>query len=307
MDTENNIQIEKERTFGDTLSDALKFLSLEYKSLLAVLLTYVGPFLLITGFLVAWQQSRIAGILSNQNLDENTVDLYGDILSPQYFLMIIALFVSNILLTSAVLSYIKLYKSEGSGNFKIDDVWRLMQSKFLSIAGGYILIGLLIGFSGIIVGVFGGLAASINYGFLVLVVFIYMCLGVYAGVAVSLFPAAIVLEDLDIISSIKRSLFLVKDYWWFTLGVFLVITLLTWILQYLLLLVPSVFTGVSTYNNVVGMESASEVNSQFFTILYAIFLAISYLLFLIPHTVMAFHFYSQTERKKAYSQTNGKG
>ncbi len=138
-----------------------------------------------------------------------------------------------------------------------------------------------------------GFIISINPGFMFMAISLYIGFVIYLIVNVSLFSAGIVLEDLDITESIKRSFFLVKDYWWFTLGVLFVALLLALFGQYALMTISSIFTYVS----VSDMATAPLETSKILTIIMAIFLSFSYLLYIIPNTAAAFHFFSQIEKK----------
>lgn len=290
---DKTINLTEARDFGDTLSDAFKLLQFDFKPLMKILLTYVGPFLLITGFLTAWQQSKMLGnMLSLDRLNSNPFEIYSNMLSPQYFLMIIAMVVSNILLVVAVLSYIKLYKTKGRANFEAVDVWKNMQKHFFPVLGGILLISLVLSIGGIVIA--STLAISpIITGILI---FFYIFFAIYVSISISLFAAANVLEDLSIIEAIKRSRYLIKNYWWFTFGLIIVASLVASVGQYLFMAPQILLTTFTAYTKVSGGDSLSG-SSVLITVFGVIGTFASYLLYVIPNTVIAFHFYSQVEKK----------
>ena len=97
------INFTKARDFGDSLSDTFKFLKFEFKPLIKVLLIYVGPFLLITGFLSALYQSQaLQGIVEKAGRDP--LAGYRSMASWQYLLSMLGAVVSSTLLILAVFS-----------------------------------------------------------------------------------------------------------------------------------------------------------------------------------------------------------
>jgi hypothetical protein len=57
------INFKKYRDFGDLLSDTFVFLKQEYRFFGKVLLTYAGPFVLITAIASAWMQSGMFSLM----------------------------------------------------------------------------------------------------------------------------------------------------------------------------------------------------------------------------------------------------
>jgi MFS family permease len=292
------INFAKARDFGDSLSDTFKFLKQEFKPLIRVLLTYVGPFLLITGFLSAlYQTQALEGIVDKAGRDP--LAGYRSMASWQYFLSMIGAIVSSTLLILAVFSYIKLYKEKGSGGFELEEVWRMMGKKFLPVLGATLLIGLIFGLgAGVVAALF---TVSVGLGILLFLGFLVFAL--YIGISISLFIASYVFEDVTISESINRSRHLVKDYWWYTFGLAIVIGIVAALGQYVFLAPQLILTMIITFTSVSGGD-AFEGSSIILTIFTVFGTFGSYLLYAIPHTTMALHFHSQVEKKESPNLIN---
>ena len=287
------INFTRARDFGDSLSDTFKFLKQEFKPLIRVILTYVGPFLLITGFLSAlYQTQALEGIVEKAGRDP--LAGYRSMASWQYILSMIGAMVSSTLLILAMFSYIKLYKEKGSGGFELEEVWRMMGQKFLPVLGAMFLIGLIFGLgAGILAALF-----TVSTGLGVLLFLGYLVYATYILVSISLFIASYVFENVTISESINRSRFLVKDYWWYTFGLAIVVGIIAAVGQYIFLAPQIIMTMIITFTSVSGGE-AFEGSSILLTI-FAVFGTFgSYLLYAIPHTTMALHFHSQVEKKES--------
>ncbi len=292
---EEKINFLKAREFSDIISDTFTFLKTEFKPLLKVVLTYVGPIILITSFFSSWYQSSLLNTMSSastSNLDD-ILDFYAGIFNYQYFAMLFGSMISSILLILSVLSYIKLYIKHGSGNFEASDVWEVMKSKFLTVVLGYVLLFVAFVLGASIIGV----ASLISTSLVVIFVLLYIVAVIYFMVAITLYIPAMVIEDLPLIDSFKRSLFLVKNYWWATLGVLFITGLIASIGQSILTF-PQMVVNLSSFYASASGEAASGGSSILLTILNVVGTFASYLLYSIPFTAIGMHYFSQIEKKE---------
>ncbi len=294
---EKEITLTKQRDFSETISDAFSFIRNEFKPLLRTVLIYVGPVILITGFFSAWYQSYAMnlGMSGLQGTDlKSILEFYGKLFNFKYTLVLLGSMISSILLSLAVLSYIKLYKSAGRGNFDSSEVWYIMKQKIAPVLGGYLLIGLAF----IVVAAVVGVTFYISPFLTGILALVYLIVVIYFSIALSLFVSVVVLEDLSVIESIKRSIFLVKNYWWLTFGILFISSLLTSIGQ-AIFNIPTMIIGIIS-----GFTAASGGTPDYtMSMLSHIFTVIgtfgSYLLYIIPFTAIAIHYYSQVEKKES--------
>jgi len=269
----NVLNFKKTRDFGDLLSDTFVFLKQEYKFLFRVILKYAGPFVLITAIIGSWALSGIFSIFAKAIIS-NSEQAFTDLLL-KLGIFSISLFVSNTILICTTYSYIKLYVEKGKDGFVEEEVWQIVLKKFWSTLGTFIAIFVL--------------------------VFIGMLLcyipGIYISVATVLVLSSLVLEDLSMTDSFGRSMFLIRDNWWFTFGVTIVISLLVGFCSYIFI-IPSyilgIFVAISSANN-----NSSDLLNIIFTIMAAISICGISLLYAVPHITNSLLYYSQVEKKES--------
>ncbi len=292
---EKEIKFSQQRDFSATISDAFLFIRNEFKPLLTAVLIYVGPVILITGFFSAWYQSQAMNLGGLRGTDlESILDFYRQIFNFKYALLLIGSMVSSILLSLAVFAYIKLYKSAGRGNFESSDVWNIMMQKFLPALGGYLLIGLAFGVLAVIVGL-----TALASPFITAVLGIaYIFAIIYFSISVALFLAIIVFEDLPVVESIKRSIFLIKNYWWLTLGILFISSLIASVGSFVFNIPAVIINTFSLYTSASGgtTSGTTALLSNIFTVIGTFG---SYLLYIIPFTSLAVHYHSQVEKKES--------
>jgi type III secretory pathway component EscU len=142
------------------------------------------------------------------------------------------------------------------------------------------------------------LFTQLGLGVIILFAFIFLIIpGIYASVVLSLVIIIRVLENKNFSQAISRSVELIKENWWFTLGFLLVMYLIVGIMSlvfqipvYILLFVtafqsadPTAIVGESGF-----LFSLSMAWSALATFLYAIF-----------PVGLVFHYFNLVEKKEA--------
>ncbi len=205
-----DIKIFQERDFGEIISVTISFFIQEIKSIIMVLLYFVGPFVLISSVLSSYFNlgtvndfTKMIEIFKGNNITQTTQNSGGT------FIIILSNLLQGIMLYTVIGVYAKLYSEKGRGNFEMQDIWNELSKRYFSVLGGQILAGLMV-----------------VAGFILLII-----PGFYLLIAVSLLFVVIVFEELSIGDSISRSFVLIKGHWWFTFGTFIVIGILTSVLS----------------------------------------------------------------------------
>jgi len=93
----------------------------------------------------------------------------------------------------------------------------------------------------------------------------------------------------------KRSMYLIKDYWWFSFGVLIVIYLIAAFSGSIFLIPQMVLTFFYTFSLASG---DFEGPSMFFTIVTVIGTFASTLIYSIIYITISFLYYSQVEKKE---------
>lgn len=266
------INFKQERDFNALISDTFEFIRQEFKPLIKSLLTYAGPFILITAFLGAMYQSSIYSAIGDPK--EITDPFWGfkQIYSTHYFLYLLSATISNVILSLVIYSYIKLYVERGQDNFIPEDVWRNVGHYFIPVFFATIVLGFMIAFALILL----------------------IIPGVYLGIA-SIFTIYIMIaENIRFGDALKRSMYLVKDYWWLTFGVVLIIYFIASFSGSIFLLpqiIYSFFIGIS------ATKGTFEGVSSLFLIISAAGTFIATLFYSVIYITITFHYYSLVEKK----------
>jgi len=267
------LNLKKYRDFGQLITDTFVFIKQEHKLLIKVILTYVGPFVLITAFAGAWMQT---GLFNSMDLS-NSTDPFGIFrdLGMKYFLYILATLVSSTMMMCTLYSYMFLYTKQGKDGFLPEDVWEMVKEKFFPVLGLLLLVGFIV-FFGII-----------------------LCFlpGIYLAVVFSLVVVSSIFENLGAGKAMERSMFLIKEDFWFALGIGFVMSLIAGMLGMIFLAPSSIMSMFLMINNIQG--ESSQTVTIIFLILTAIGTFCASILYGIPHITMSMFYLSQIEKKES--------
>ncbi len=266
------INFRQERDFNALISDTFEFIRQEFKPLTKSLLIYAGPFILITAFLAAMYQSSIYSNIGDPKEINDPLWGFKAMFGTKYLLYALSAAISNVVLTLVIYSYIKLYVERGKDNFSPEDVWRTVGYYFIPVFFITIAIGFIIGF-----------------GFV-----LFIIPGIYFAIALIFTVYVKMAENLSFGDAMQRSMYLVKDNWWFTLGVILIIYFIASFSGSIFLLPQIIYTFF------IGMSAAKgsfEGVSSLFLIISAAGTFIATLFYSIIYITISFHYYSLVEQK----------
>jgi len=254
------------RRIGETINGTFTFIRQEFIPMGKSILFIVGPLMLISA------------IVSNASFATQFSPSPEYILSSEYWdnvgiLMFLQLAIYTFLIL-VINRYVLLYVNNDDSRFNVQTIFNASIKGFWKIFGITILFTFVIGIA-----------------FMILIV-----PGIYLSVSLSLLYAVILQEKATMGDAFKRSAFLIREYWWFTFG----LLILVWIVVYVFQLVfqgPFILIGFlygihETDPDILAdygwWISISTVLSQLSYLFYGIFV--------VATTV---HYYSQREKKEA--------
>jgi len=278
MEIPQQLNLRKYRDFGQLITDTFLFIKQENKLLLRVILTYVGPFVLITAFSGAWMQTGMFKSMDFKNTSDPFMVFRN--LGFKYAIYMIATLVSSTMMMCTLYSYMYLYSKKGKDGFLQEDVWEMVKVKFFPVLGLLLLVGIIVFF-----------------GFILCII-----PGVYLAVTFALVIASSVFEDLSAGESMQRSMFLIKEDWWFALGISFVMSLISGFLGMIFLAPSSIMSMFLMINNIRG--ESSQTISMIYLILTAIGTFCASILYGIPHITMSMFYFSQVEKKESPNLIN---
>jgi hypothetical protein len=197
----------------------------------------------------------------------------GSMLGYVGFLMVMSIIATTMLL-STVYCYIKLYIQQGTDGFSINDVWIEVTKNFWSVFGAMIVTCIVI-FVGFMLCFFPG---------------------IYLGVALSIVFCIMIFEEKGYSVAFSRSMKLINTNWWGTFGVFIVVTIIIYIIA-ILFSIPGVILGFKSMfmNMKPGQMPMMDLPVSYY-VLSAFTSLLTQALTVIPIVMTAFIYYSTVEK-----------
>ena len=202
----NFIEFKKERDLGAIINDTFKFLRENWKSYGLFVLKIVGPLILIGAALVVFAYLSYTSLLGDGS-DPEALLINLNSIATYILGMMVATGIIYTLIAEVSLFYIKSYiDNRGVASFEevknntFKNIWKFIGFGILAI--------------------------------LMVVVGYFMCFfpAIYLGIVLTLGFPILVFEKRDVLDTISHCFNLIKDEWWNTFGVFIVVGLLVTIL-----------------------------------------------------------------------------
>jgi hypothetical protein len=267
------IEFQQYRDFGQILSATFEFLRENFKELAKTIIFLVGPFILLTGiFGGLYQKEMFSFVPTSTSLSQFglSVGLY-----------ILFGFLTMLMLINTIYSFILIYiKKEDETMIEVDEVWTSVKKNFFKIillAIGYTLVSLL---------------ATV----------LLIIPGIYVGVALIIIYIVAMYEDKAFFDAMSRSFYLVKNKWWFTFGLLIVLGLIQGFMGFLFQIPQYIAMIFVTFNSIDGngMNSTTEIIFMVTTIIASL----NFLFYSISLVGIAFHYFSLVEQKEAKGLLN---
>jgi len=278
METTNFIEFKKTRDLGTIISDAFKFIRENWKGYFGTVVKIAGPAFIIFIIAMALYMRSIGGMISGLPVDSpSATPNFGVEMVAYIFLAMIAGLVFYVLMQMASLYYIKSYINH-NGTVDKSEVIENVKQNFWKFLG---------------------------YGFLMIIIItigIMFCIlpGIWVGVVLSLGTSILVFENKSVGDTISYCFTLIKDHWWETFGVVLVVGLLVGILGQIFG-VPAMIYQLVKMGTMISKNDPTAMMSLFSDPIYLVLMVISYagqfLLSSITLITSVFIYYDLNEQK----------
>ncbi len=287
------------RDFGQVFNAGFSFLGQNFKQLFLHQLSIGGPFLLVG----AGAQSFLT--LQFQSLLKQDTDWTN--MGISYLVNIISFVIGWVMISAVINSYIKLYQEspDSKPDIQLGQIWDQVKKDFWWLLGRTILyylvftliVGAIVGMGFLVFTSGSSTGFKVGFGFLYFLgtgsLILYLC--PYMG----LFMTQSYFERTNFSTSISRTFYLIRNYWWLSFGLGVVNAIIMGVISGILSWPFMIVTGMqgllqaSEGTNAAGFSSMVVIN------VIAIFArTLSYLLTLSLHYVMAaVYYHSQLELK----------
>ena len=282
MSEVTTMELRRDREFGEAISDIIAFFKQNFKNLMSLYVRY-GLSLMVVGFIAGLAINSIAG----SSLEFQTVAMFGGLGNLVFMIFFM---ISTVLITAAIFGYVQGYVEGGIEEAK------LAVSKYLGKNIGRILIIYfmmlcVVALIGLFMFAMFNIAGSIAGLILIPLIFLVM----YFMTKFMLAPYAATQSEYSIIDAFKESYSLTDGRWWWTFGLYFIISAIGSIMMYivmiplmLLMMVPQFVGG--DFSNMDSMNSTMLITNF---IVYAGYMIYGMILILL----IPFMYYSLHDRK----------
>lgn len=284
---QTKIELRKVRDFGGILNVIFEYIKINFKSLLKSNLLIGAPTILLAGVFLGIYQSSLFSF----DVD-STIPQIGLPFLLSTFLTMVSYFIIMVV----TYSHLSVYRQSETGIFDVEDVWQKTKQNFLMMLFTVIGYSFILGIVGsLFVGLGFYLTYQGNYGFIFLI-FIGIGILIYLTINYSLVFIVRIEEEITFFAALKRSKNLIKDNWWFTFGLTLVVGLIQSFILYALYIPTYVVMFFITFSGV-GSDTGSF--SKILFIVTSIITSLGAILYTISTLAIAFQYYNLVERKEA--------
>lgn len=273
---QSDFSFRRNRDIGGVLNATFTFIRQEFKPFIKVIAYFSGPFILIGAISLGLYQKSIFALPGGGG--SSILGVFGvlsSVFNEEYFISIFFLVLGQVMLITSVYAYAKVYDEFGRNNFTFQDVWTVVKKNFLKIAGALFVIYLIVGI-----------------GLVLLII-----PGIYLIIATLFILPAMIIHKYTFAEAFNRSFFLVKNNWWITFGIMLLISMIIYFARAIFTLPQMVISMFFVTNSIEGD------NNLTLTILMIVFTAIStlgsYLLLAVPYVGSIVQYYSLIEQKES--------
>lgn len=297
MEEIKKIVFQKTRDFGTKFNASFDFIRQEFKPLMNALLYISGPFIVLGSIMGAYYQKNSLSLMDFSDLSD---EVFSDDFIISAIVMIIFSFLAYIFVFATLNEYVKRYIDTGQ-SVQSQDVWSHVKRNVTTYIGAAIglfvfTMAFSIGAGVILAGVF-----AINVFFVNMILFLGLILGVFFLIQFN-YVAYIVAttEDTGMFGTLERTYKLFKGHWFSTLGLLLVATLMSSVLNMVFSVPNMVLTSIDAFHTV--EEGVPEHNlTQELVRGIAAFVASAggYFISVLVMLIMIFQYYHMVESSDA--------
>jgi len=222
---DSKIELAKPRDFGETVSDTFAFIKQNFKPLLKYFFIFCGFFLFATFALLVLTEVKALSFASYSasvdSFNESSNLSRALSLLGGYLVLMIFIVLNYVAINVTVLCYMTLYKQKQNTVPTTEEMWGYFKYFYLRVLGSSVLLYILM---------------IIGFAF---------CLipGIYLSPIFALIPCIMIMENTSFGYAFNQSFRLIKDNWWVTFGVIVVIYIILYVVN-LFISIPAIIFGV---------------------------------------------------------------
>lgn len=275
---QSKVELAKVRDFGEIINDTFLFLKQNIKPLLKYFFIFCGIFVIAGVVSASLYQLKITNTMNSiSNGTYNNMEYkpsFFNFIGPEFFMTSTFAFLSVITIQVTILSYIALYKEKDKEVPTTEEMWGYIKYYYLKILGSSILLNLLL---------------IIGFVFCIIP-------GLYLAPILALILPIMIIENTSFSYAFNRCFFLIKENWWATFGVMVVVWIIFSVCRGIIVLPTSIINIISlvTHPNKAVLSVPGAVITAGLQQLSLVFL-------MIPIIALSLCYFNLTESKDGTS------
>lgn len=251
------IQFFQQRDFGDKINATFQYVTQNFRSLGLALLYIVGPVAVVAGIASGVLQSNLLRLSADAARMQPgnpmaALQILSQFTSPSFWLTMLFGLLANVAVVLTTYAHMKVYERTSGRDVSVADVWAEVQPA----------IG-----RGIVISLLGSIIIGVATLFFVIP-------GIYVSVVLSLALAVTSFEGADFGRTWDRCFKLIRDEWWSTLGLIIVVAIIVGIIGLLFAIpagivaffigakmLPNVSTAWLVIGNVIALVGRTLLNA----------------------------------------------
>ena len=304
MENFKAIEYHHTRDFSRKMNTTFEFIRQNFKSLGKSILLIAGPPVLIASLIIATFVGEFMGLTraaANNPGDGEVFETYFMSVTfwLQIVLMLLLFLVSSIMSIATINNYIILYEERQTNNINVSEVWTRVRETFWMYFRTTLVFFLLAIVVYIILIIPVALLAAISPALIFLGMMAMFCGLIYLIVSVSMTYIVRAYEKKNFFDAIARSFKLVRDKWWSTFGIIMVLYLVMMTISYIFMIPWYVATLTSALHSTSTEMLEQPVTTWTTVVLFTLYYLAQMVLGALPNVGIAFQYFNLVEMKEA--------
>jgi hypothetical protein len=304
MTTFNVIEFHRTRDFSRKLNATFEFIKQNFKPLSKSILLIAGPPILVASVIMGsfmsdfnvFSRTASAGQITDVESYFTSVTFWLEIV-----LMVIFYTVASVMNIATVNNYLLLYGEKRSNTIEVSEVWARVRATFWMYFRSVFLFMLLLVATYIVLMIPMLVLVAISPFLMFFGVLFLLVAVIYLIFAASLTFIIRAYENNGFFEAVVRSFKLVKDKWWSTFGLLMILYLIMAVASYIFIFPWYVISGISMFHSL-STNTIEEPSSSWqlvTTVVFAMYYLVQMVLAALPNIGIAFQYFNLVEMKEA--------
>jgi hypothetical protein len=264
---EQKVELRKTRDLSENLNDTFSFIRQNFKPLVTSFIGIAGIIMLANAIVSGIYQSRAGNVFSDMISGRKADGFSFRFIGPTYYAVTILGWLNYVAMNVVIACYVKLYDSLQGQYPTMQQVWEEFKKYFLKVLLYRIPIFL----------------------FIILGLACFLIPGIYLAVVFMPFTIVLITEDQTFGGAWNRCFNLIKDNFWSSLGIYIVVYLLYSISAGIISSIIGLFTGLISYFTTKDISATIGVVTSVLSIF-------SFVFYIIFYVSVCLHYFNLAER-----------